>query len=118
MRYDWSENAVNMDEDDINKIINNDIKIEKNVVGKIFDDYSCKIVGILTKDKRIVEGETLNMMLSASNQIYKVEVDSVKQAEDNDKVIVVLTQDKNYRKKPFGKLSELIINLKYSIIFT
>lgn len=89
-----TENAVNMDEDDINKIINNDIKIEKNVVGKIFDDYSCKIVGILTKDKRIVEGETLNMMLSASNQIYKVEVDSVKQAEDNDKVIVVFTCDR------------------------
>ena len=89
-----TENAVNMDEDDINKIINNDIKIEKNVVGKIFDDYSCKIVGILTKDKRIVEGETLNMMLSASNQIYKVEVDSVKQAEDDDKVIVVFTCDR------------------------
>lgn len=89
-----TENAVNMDEDDISKIINNDIKIEKNVVGKIFDDYSCKIVGILTKDKRIVEGETLNMMLSASNQIYKVEVDSVKQAEDNDKVIVVFTCDR------------------------
>jgi len=30
-----------------------------------------------------------------------------------DKVIVVLTQDKNYRKKPFGKMAELIIKLKY-----
>lgn len=30
-----------------------------------------------------------------------------------DKVIVVLTQDKNYRKKPFGKMAELIIKVKY-----
>ncbi|MBQ9375400.1 MAG: hypothetical protein IJU04_03570 [Ruminococcus sp.] len=83
------KNAAKLTEDAINKIVNSKIEPVDNVLGKMFNDYSCKIVGILNNDKRIVEGETLQMTTNSSNQIYELTVDSVKPADEDGKVIAV-----------------------------
>lgn len=62
-----------------------------NAVGKMFDDYSCKIIAVLPNDKRIIEGDTVRLILSSSDSIYKVVVESVKEADDEDKSIVIMS---------------------------
>ena len=80
-------------ENDINNIINGETQAPENAVGKVFDDYSCKIVGVVKKDKRITEGSYVQMALNNSNSIYSVKVDSVKDCGD-DNVIIVLSCDR------------------------
>lgn len=89
-----TENAGKLSEDDINKIINSKAKTEDSVVGKMFNDYSCKIVGIVEEDKRIAEGASLQLMLSSSKQVYDVTVDSVRFSQEAGKVIAVFSCDR------------------------
>lgn len=88
-----SENASKLSEAEINKIVNSKIEPVDNVLGKMFNDYSCKIVGVLNSDKRITEGETLKMTTNSSQQVYDLTVESVKPAEDENKIIVVFSCD-------------------------
>ena len=89
-----TKNAASMSEDEIKKIINNKPQAQQNVVGKIFDNYTCKIVGIVDEDKRITEGASLKMTLSSSKKVYDITVESVKEASEDGKFIVVLSCDR------------------------
>lgn len=84
-----SENAAKLSEAEINKIVNSKNETVKNVLGKMFNDYSCKIVGVMNNDKRIAEGESLRMMTNSSQQVYDLTVESVRPSEDENKIIVV-----------------------------
>ncbi|WP_051540162.1 HlyD family efflux transporter periplasmic adaptor subunit [Ruminococcus sp. FC2018] len=77
----------------IKEIVDAAPKRLENAVGKIFDNYSCKIVGVLKNDKRIVEGVDLKLAMSASKSLYVVHVDSVKPVED-DNIMVVMSCDR------------------------
>ena len=88
-----SESAEKLSEVEINKIVNSKIEPVDNVLGKMFNDYSCKIVGVLNNDKRIAEGETLKMTTNSSQQIYDLTVESVKPAEEDNKIIAVFSCD-------------------------
>ena len=72
----------------------NEQSVPTGAIGKMFDDYSCRIIGVVDADKRIIEGDTLQIMFSTSNNIYDVDVESVKPAEDEDKCIIVLSCDR------------------------
>lgn len=72
----------------------NEQSVPTSAIGKMFDDYSCRIIGVVDADKRIIEGDTLQIMFSTSNNIYDVDVESVKPAEDEDKCIIVLSCDR------------------------
>ena len=89
-----TENASELTEEEINNIINSKSTSQKNVVGKMFSDYSCKIVGIVDEDKRIVEGASLDMMISSSKQVYNIDVESVKPAKEEGKLMVVFSCDR------------------------
>ncbi len=68
--------------------------IPSGAIGKMFDDYSCSIVGVLDEDKRIAEGNSLSLMFSSSNQVYDVLVESVRPASESGKCIVVFKCDR------------------------
>lgn len=89
-----TNNINKLTEKDITDIINSKPQYQDNVVGKMFSNYSCKIVGIINNDKRISEGSSLNLMLSSSKSKYNVTVDSIKPAKDNNKSIVVFSCDR------------------------
>lgn len=89
-----TENAGELTEKEIKDIISDQNKPVKNAVGKMFTDYSCKIVGIVDNDKRITEGEFLQMAMSVTKNVYDVRVESVKNCDDENKVIVVLACDR------------------------
>ena len=89
-----TNNINKLTEKDITDIINSKPQYLDNVVGKMFSNYSCKIVGIINNDKRISEGSSLNLMLSSSKSKYNVTVDSIKPAKDNNKSIVVFSCDR------------------------
>ncbi|WP_295209155.1 HlyD family efflux transporter periplasmic adaptor subunit [Ruminococcus sp.] len=90
-----TENAADLTEKQIQDIIDNPAKSVDNAVGKMFTDYSCKIVGVFDNDKRITEGSWLQMTLSTTKNVYDVQVDSVKPCEDDeDKIVVTLSCDR------------------------
>lgn len=89
-----TNNINKLTEKDITDIINSKPQYQDNVVGKMFSNYSCKIVGIINNDKRISEGSSLNLMLSSSKNKYNVTVDSIKPAKDSNKSIVVFSCDR------------------------
>ena len=67
---------------------------DDNAIGKMFDDYSCSIVGVVDSDNRIIEGDTLQIMFNTSNNVYDVTVESVRDAEEEEKSIIVLSCDR------------------------
>lgn len=87
--------AEKLTESDINDVISAKAKAPANAIGKMFDDYYCKIAMVVKSDSRITEDAQLQMMLSNSKDVYDVTVDSVKPCGDNDeKIIVVLSCDR------------------------
>ena len=89
------ENASQLTDKDIQKVIDQPSKDAPNAIGKMFSDYSCRIAGIMENDKRITEGAWLRMTLSTTKNIYDVQVESVKPCEDDEnKVVVVLSCDR------------------------
>ena len=98
---DGYESQLSMDKidsitaDQIEQIVKATPQKPDKVVGKIFDGYSCKIVGVINNDKRIVEGVDLKLAVSASKNPYDVHVDSVKQCGD-DKILVVMNCNDEY----------------------
>ena len=89
------ENASQLTDKDIQKVIGQPSKDAPNAIGKMFSDYSCRIAGIMENDKRITEGAWLRMTLSTTKNIYDVQVESVKPCEDDEnKVVVVLSCDR------------------------
>ncbi len=95
---DGYESQLSMDKIDsiteyqINEIVKATPQKPANAVGKIFDSYSCKIVGVMNADKRVAEGVYLKLAMSASKSIYDVYVEAVKNCDDG-KVLVVMSCD-------------------------
>lgn len=79
--------------DDIEAIVNGTAEKDdtEGAIGKVFDDYSSYIIGIIPSDSRIAEGDTVNIMTSTSNELYKMDVVSVKDTNEDGKSIIILS---------------------------
>lgn len=88
-------NIDKLNQSDIESVINNTASTDvlTNAVGKMFDDYSCRIIGLVPKDKKIVEGNKIDLMLD-NNKIYRVRIDSVKDAVDQKQSIIIMSCDR------------------------
>ena len=90
-----TENADKLTESDIKNVLEGKAKAPEGAIGKMFDSYSCKIVGIINRDARVTEDAQLSLMLNSSKSVYDCSVESVKLCgEYEDKMIVVLTCDR------------------------
>lgn len=89
------ENTQELTAKDIEGVLNQEASVPENAVGKMFDEYTCKIAGIVKADSRIIQDAELSLMLNTSKNIYDVFVESVKPCEDDEtKAIVILTCDR------------------------
>lgn len=80
--------------EDIEDIINNKKQVPSNYIGKMFDDYSWKMIGVVELSNRFLIGEKLNLRLESSDEIYEVLVEDVKKIDDeSDKCIIILSCD-------------------------
>jgi hypothetical protein len=79
-------------ESDIREIIKGDKTPPANAVGKTFESYNCKIVGIVKADSRITDDADVSLKLNSSRTIYRCKVDSVKNSGEN--MIIVLDCDR------------------------
>lgn len=98
---DGYENKLSTDkidrltEKDINDVLKGGAQTPENAIGKMFDDYSCKIAGVVDYDTRVAEDAELSLMLNSSKNVYDVTVESVKVCGENeDKMLVVLNCDR------------------------
>ncbi|MBP3797734.1 MAG: hypothetical protein J6I46_08185 [Ruminococcus sp.] len=81
-------------EDDIMNVINGDKKPPENAIGKTFDGYGSKIVGIVKNDQRIDEDVNVSLRLNSSRNVYDCTVESVRKTADGTKMLVVLDCDR------------------------
>ena len=84
--------AGNLSESDIRDIIKGGKSAPANAIGKTFDSYNCKIVGIVKADSRITDDAEVSLKLNSSRTVYNCTVDSVKMSGDN--MIIVLDCDR------------------------
>lgn len=79
-------------ESDIRRVIKGEKKPPSNAIGKTFDSYDCKIVGIVKSDPRIIDDANVSLKLNSSRTVYDCVVESVK--KDGGNMIVVLSCDR------------------------
>ena len=79
-------------ESQIREIIKGGKSVPANAIGKTFDNYQCKIVGIVKADSRITDDAAVSLKLNSSRTVYDCTVDSVKKTGEN--MIVVLDCDR------------------------
>ena len=79
-------------ESQIREIIKGGKSVPANAIGKTFDNYQCKIVGIVKADSRITDDAEVSLKLNSSRTVYDCTVDSVKKTGEN--MIVVLDCDR------------------------
>lgn len=84
----------NLTEDDIRNVINGDRQPPDNAIGKTFDSYGSKIVGIVKADQRIDDDVRVSLRLNSSMNVYECTVESVKKTADGTKMLVVLDCDR------------------------
>ncbi len=87
-------NAAYLTEKDIKRAVSGKADPPANAVGKMFEDYSCYIAGVIDSDKRIIDGAVLKMTTNSSKNVYDVEVVSVKKTGEDGKSVVVFSCDR------------------------
>lgn len=85
------ENINSLGKDDILKVFDEKPNVSSNYIGKMFDDYSWKMVAVATLPNRFLIGETLTMRLNSSSVLYTVTVEDVKTTDTDNEYILVLS---------------------------
>lgn len=84
------ETIYDLTADDINSIIENPRKDTYGTVGKCFDSYSCKIIGIINTDNPYFADTYLSVKLSSGSSSYEVYVESIEKIDDEGNCIIIL----------------------------
>lgn len=84
------ETIYDLTADDINSIIENPRKETYGTVGKCFDSYSCKIIGIINTDNPYFADTYLSVKLSSGSSSYEVYVESIEKIDDEGNCIIIL----------------------------
>ncbi len=91
------ENVMQLSQSEIEDIINGADSAADSVpdscIGKILDDYTGYITGVIDSDPRVVQDASLKLMLDSSGRLYDVDVVNVRHADESGKDIVVLSCD-------------------------
>lgn len=88
------DNINSLTAEDIDEIIDNKKSVPSNYIGKMFDDYSWKMIGVAELSNRFLIGETLNLRLKSSSEMYEVFIEDVKPLNDgSDNCIIILSCD-------------------------
>lgn len=91
------DSALTLSQSEIEDIVSGEADAENpvpsNAVGKIFEDYTCYITGVIDDDSRVAEDASLSLVLDSSETVYDVKVISVRPAETSGKSIVTLSCD-------------------------
>lgn len=57
-------------------------------VGKLFEEYSCLIAGVIETDPRVVEDATMQLTLDSTDNVYSVTVKSVRKESDGRELVI------------------------------
>lgn len=80
--------------DDINRIIENPTNITaeyKNAIGKVFSDYSWKMIGIIDTSDRYFVNQKLTFSFASSNAEHTVTVESITPTGNGNEAIMILS---------------------------
>lgn len=97
---DGYENKLNFNSiktltaDDINKIISEQITKDTSSVGKIFDSYSWKLVGIINSPSRLKQDTYVNLKVQSEQELIPVYIESVTPVDGNNNYKIILSCDR------------------------
>lgn len=92
-------NISSLTTQDINNIIKNPKKVSQgavgydNVIGKVFNDYSWKMVGIINTPDKYFVNQTITLAFTSSNARHTVTVESITSTGNGNEAIIVLSCD-------------------------
>lgn len=90
------EGIYNLSADEIKSIIANPTKSTsqyKNAIGKVFSDYTWKMVGIIDTADRYFVNQTLNLTFSSSNTVHTALVESITPTGNGNEAIIIIACD-------------------------
>ena len=97
---DGYESDISIDEinsitaDKIREIISSPIKenvISSDVIGKVFSDYTWKLIGIINTDDRFFVNQSFDLMFSSLEKTYKGYVESITPTGNGNEAIIILS---------------------------
>ncbi len=87
------DTIYSMTKSDIENVINNAGQPVPNAIGKCFDSYSCKIIGVIKTDNPFFSDTYISFKLSSSSNLYSAYVEKVEKIDDGNEYIVILNCD-------------------------
>lgn len=90
------ENIDSITVDQIKNIIANPDKTtasEKNAIGKVFNDYAWKMIGVINVADRFFVNEELQFTMDSSEQTYTVRVESITPTGNGNEAIIIISCD-------------------------
>lgn len=99
---DGYESDISIDEidsittDKIREIISYPIKenvISSDVIGKVFSDYTWKLIGIINTDDRFFVNQSFDLMFSSLEKTYKGYVESITPTGNGNEAIIIVSCD-------------------------
>ncbi len=88
-----TDNVFSLSKSDVDSIVSDSAEreVSPKAIGKVFDDYSCYIIGVIPSDSRIVKDDNINVMTSTSNIVYKMKVESIEETNEEGKSLLILS---------------------------
>jgi hypothetical protein len=83
----------NLSYEQIKSIISKPVSAQSTSVGKIIDGYSWKMIGIINISNRFIKDKNLKIRLSGSLELIPVTVEDIKETDNPDECIIVLSCD-------------------------
>lgn len=90
------EDIGKLSADDINSVIESPEKrdnIGSNVIGKVFSDYSWKMVGVINTPDRYFANHNFDLICTTLGKTYSAKVESITPTGKGDEAIIVLSCD-------------------------
>lgn len=84
------ETIYDLDKKGIEDIVNGKPQPVANAIGKTFDSYSCKIIGVINTDNPFFADTYVNFKLSSSSNVYSAYVEKIDKINDKGDCIIIL----------------------------
>ncbi len=84
------ETIYDLDKKSIEDIVNGKPQPVANAIGKTFDSYSCKIIGVINTDNPFFADTYVNFKLSSSSNVYSAYVEKIDKVNDKGDCIIIL----------------------------
>lgn len=87
------EKLKDMSYDELELLINQDYYKNNNIIGKVLENYSWEMAGVIQLDNKFIQGTDVNLKLNESSTVVPVKLESLTPVDNTDNSIIVVSCD-------------------------